>query len=176
MARPTMDDIRSLGDFAVVYQWNLNFSTFPSAVSSSPQSGDLNWRCTTATVPKRASTATEVVIRGHKVKQPGVYTYDNQITLSFVETADNMITAFLVSWLDSCWQSKTGVQATKDETTCDIELELLDRQGEQRATYKIYGCFLESYDPGGDLADCSGSDAVKPTATISYDYFEIEGI
>lgn len=174
MARPSIEDIRNLGDFATVFHWNFKLIQPPSGVAAVPSSEELNWRCTTVALPKRTSTSTEVQIRGHKVKQPGVFAYDNAITITFVETVDTKITKFLYAWSEASWKAKTGVQKLKTEVEGIVELELLNRQDEFRQKYTLTGCFLESFDPGGDLADGSSSDAIKPTLTISYDFFEIE--
>jgi len=47
----------------------------------------------------------------------------------------------------------------------------LDNQKTPIWQYILYGCFLDSYDPGGML-DAANSDAVRPSMTLSYDFFE----
>lgn len=169
MARPTIDQIRSLEDFATTYNWNMSVVKFPS-IGDYPAGNDLNLRCVSVDLPKMNGASIEVNIRGHKVKQPGIYTYEGTLTFTFVETVDSTITEFFKQWREACWQSKTGVQGKKSETEGTLRIARLDRQDNEIYEYILTGCYLESYDTGGQLTD-QGGDALKPTLTISYDYF-----
>lgn len=171
MARPTIDQIRSLGDFATLINWNLSFVTVPSGVGFT--SDGFNFRCESTDLPKWTGTSTEITIRGHTVKQPGIYRPSNQITLTMNETVDNYITRGIKQWRELCWATGTGVAQTKQSVEAIVRLTRNDRADNAIYSYLLYGVFLEDYDPGGQLQS-SSADVVKPTLTLSYDYSKEE--
>lgn len=171
MPRPTIDQIRSIGNVTQLFRWNLIFAAFPTGVAGAPSTNDLNLRCETATVPKLTNTMTEVKIRGHKINQPGRGDYSSNIVLTFVETIDNKVHSFLRAWREACWQVKTGVQVAKADAEAIIALQRLDHTDKAIWEYKLTGCILQDYEASGTL-DSSSQEPVKPSMTIVYDYFE----
>ena len=125
MARPKIEELRSLSDFTSKYRWNLTFSKFPAGVSGAPSSSDLNLRCESLTLPKSQTTVREVNIRGHKVRNPGIREYEGTITLTFVETVDSKVRAFIKAWQDAIWSANEGTAGTKKEVEAEITLQLL---------------------------------------------------
>jgi len=172
MTRPNIDEIRTIAEFATLYQWNLSFSRFPTfkgtGLATSPT--ELNLRCVSSEVPKLTGAPIEVTIRGHKVKQPGIHNYGGTIMLTFVETVDNTISNFIRNWREAIWESKTGIQGRVAEIEAGIILQRLNRQDEPIWQYTLTGCKIEDYDStGGSLVETG--DVLKPTITIGYDYF-----
>lgn len=170
MAKPDVEQIRNLDDFPTMYQWNLILNP-PSAVAGADQA-DLNIRCLTATIPKATGQSIEIAIRGHKMKQPGIYDETHTIELTFVETVDNYIAQFLKNWREACRATKTGVHQTRREVSTTVQLDQLNRQDEPIWFYKLYGCWLEDYDPTGGQFDGTASEVLRPMLTLSYDWFE----
>lgn len=170
MPRLTLDQLRSIADFSSTYRWVLNISKFPSVGGPYPDSEEVDIRCETSSIPQLTGTSTEVTVRGHKVKTPGIYNYDGVLTLTFFETADNKIKDFLKNWREACWQTRTGIQNKKEDVEAEIILHLLNNADEEVYEYKLIGCFLENVDYG--TLDGTTADPIKPSATISYDYFE----
>lgn len=169
MLRPSIEAVKNLPDFATVYQWYLQFPKKPTAVTITDD--DINVRCVSAELPKLTGAAIEVQIRGHKVKQPGIHNYSGQITLTMIETVDNMISEFIRQWREAIWQTKTGVQGLRADVEAEIMLIRLNRQDTPIWEYKLFGCLLEDYDPSGGAMAEQG-DILKPTLTIGYDWFE----
>ena len=174
MAKPTIEQIRGLGDFAVMYNWDLSFTTFPQVAH--PDSDSLNLRCVSADVPKHTDDNIEINIRGHKKGQAGQRTYGGTIVLTFVETVDAMINNFLTAWSEACYATGTGVQQPNASVECDIQLHLLNRAGEPIYEWLLHGCRLEDHDPTGGTLSGDSNDTVKPTLTIRYDYYEKKAI
>ena len=170
MSRITIDQLREIGDLASVYRWNLSIAKFPSGSTSWPSSDDLDVRCETTTIPKLTGTSIETNIRGHKIKSPGIYNYDNVLTLTFIETVDNKIQEFINTWKELCWETKTGKAKPKKDIEAIIHLKRLDNEDNEIYLYELIGSFYEDSD-GGTL-DGSTSDVIKPSLTISYDYFK----
>jgi len=169
MARPKIENIRSLGDFATLFRWNLKVST-PPAVAPEFNTNTTNLRCESTNIPMLSGQSMELNIRGHTVKQPGIYRYNGQITLTFVETVDAKIHKALRAWREACWQAKTGVTQLKSDLEAVLVLEQLNNQDEVIWSYVLYGCFYEDGDFG--QLDGTSGDAQRVTLTCSYDYFE----
>lgn len=169
MARPTIDQLRGIGNVAVPYRWNLSFSQFPSGMSFNSE--DLNWRCESTELPKLSSAGKiEVNIRGNKVLQQGIMNYSGTLSLTFVETEDSLVHEFLRQWRELCWQTKTGVQKAKSEYEAVLNLQRLNHADTPIWEYKVVGVFLEDFDLG--TLDGNTSDALRTTIVVSFDYFE----
>lgn len=169
MPTPTLESIRAVGDFATLYQWDLNFIKLPTAVGDTSVGQQLNLRCESAEIPMMTGQSVLVSIRGHRVKQPGIYEYNGVMTLTFVETVDSTVSKFIKNWRELCYQSETGAQAPKRDVEATIQLVRLDRQKRPIWRYELRGCFLEDSQPG--TLDGSSSDSLKPSVVLAYDYF-----
>lgn len=170
MAAISINDIRNVGDYAALYRWNVKFGR-----NAAPNLGtfdDLDILCESANVPQLTGASREVSIRGHKIKQPGIYSYSNQITLTFYENVESYVTKAIKQWRDRCWEMDTGKAHTTEEVSIDMTLTRLDNTNKAIWEYELYGVFLEDADYGGDL-DATG-EFVKPTMVLSYDYFKDE--
>ena len=172
MPRPTIEQVRGLGDVATVYQWNLNFIDFPQALGGGviPAKEDLNLRMISTTLPTKGNADQEINIRGHKTFQSGQADYGgNEITLTFYETVDNIVSNFFLAWDETCVQTGTGVHGSKADAECPIEITRLNRQDEPIWVYFLVGCKLRSY----TLPDLTGEDdTMKPSILLKYDYFK----
>lgn len=175
MARPTIDQIRGIGNVTQLFRWNLIMAQFPAGIAAAPRSEALNLRAESATLPKLTGTNTEVKIRGHKVNQPGIHNYSPSITLTFIETVDNTIHTFLKQWREICWQTRTGIQLPKSQVEAVVLLQRLNQQDVPIWEYKLIGAFLQDYEPGGTLNN-EGSDPLKPQMTLTYDLFEDQAL
>lgn len=168
MSRPALEEIRSLGNFAHNFRWNMKI------VKIDWEQDMQNVRCVSSGIPKRTGTSTEIMVRGHKVKQPGVYNYEGTLTFTFVETVDRAVLTSIENWVEGCWETNTGVTLSNADVKSEVVLELLDNLDNVISTYALHGCFPESFDPiGGDLTDGSDAGLSKPTLTLSYDYYEL---
>lgn len=171
MARPTIDQVRQMGDFLTMFRWDVTISPPEALAGSLPSAEKLNFRCETSEIPKINGTSIVVNVRGHQVKQPGIYNYDNVFTMTFVETTDVVIHSFIRTWREALWKVKTGVSAApKNQLQGTITLRQLDNQDKAVWEYVLVGTFVETYDFGS--LDGASSDSQKPSVTFSYDYFD----
>lgn len=175
MARPSIDQIRSIGNVTQLFRWNLQIAAFPSAITAPPTTEALNLRCESVELPKLTNQPVEVNIRGHKVKQPGIGQYAGTLQMTFIETVDNVVHNFLRQWREACWQTKTGISRPKTELEAIILIHRLNQQDEPIWEYKLIGAFLEDYDAGGTL-DGTSTESLRPVFTLSYDYFEDQAL
>lgn len=165
-----IESLRNLPEFAQVTKWDMQFITFPIVGAFGALiPNEYNLRCETIEQPKGNMNNTEVQVRGHKVYNSGILDYGNSITLTFVETQDNMILKLVKAWREISWASRTGKQFTKKETEATLLITRLDKQDKPIAKYTLYGCIYQSDDAGS--LDSSGTDAIKPSLTLNFDYF-----
>ncbi|WBU87746.1 hypothetical protein [Escherichia phage EP_H11] len=166
----TVDQVRNLGDFATIVDWELQFITVPSGLNNLSDAVFL--RCESSDIPKKTGTSTSIQIRGLvPVKQPGIYAPPQTLTLTCNETVDNAIAQQIANWREMCYQTGTGVAGRTQDVKAKLRLKRLNRQKVGIWYYDLEGVFLEDYDAGGQLGSTS-ADVLKPVLTLSYDDFK----
>lgn len=173
MARPNIEQLRGLGDFATLYNWNIFITKGPNAGVGDLTTMNTNLRCTSTTLPILSDKKITVAVRSHKVYQPGIHDYSNQITFTFVETVDSKVNRWLKQWREKCYRTKDGYHEKKADVEAELKIERLDRQDKPIWQYRLIGCFLENYTQSDLQADAS--ETFNPSMTISYDYFVDSG-
>lgn len=169
--RPTIENLRQVGDYQSLFRWNLIFSAKPSGVPGLADTDALNFRCESTDLPKLSDSKMEINIRGHKVYQPGIHNYSGSITLNFAETVDSTIKKFIKAWRDAKWAVRTGQAAAPVSALKGvITLHQLNNQDVAVWEYKLHGVMIEDYELG--QLDGQSSDIQRPSMTVSYDYFE----
>jgi len=166
MPIPTIEQLRNVGDYATVYHWNLEIAKSPNVVAIDD---GLNLRCQSTDVPKSEGESMEVNVRGLKIKQHGIYTPTQTMSLELYETVDNYVHRLISRWREACWAVRTGSQETMANVKGDLLLQRYDNSRRKIIwTYKLIGVYLESY----DIPQMSNeSDTLKPSLTLSYDYY-----
>lgn len=175
MARPTLNQVRNLGDFATSVNWYIHFTRLPEGFNEADFS-DLNLRCESAGVPKREGNMSEVQIRGLPVvHQPGLYLPETTWTCSLVETVDNKVTNLFQRLVSIHYEQGTGKAKPKKDCECEIQIVRLNRQDEPIYEYNLLGAYLSSYETGADLQG-SSADIIKPSLTFTFDDFTEKAI
>ena len=164
MARPSIENVRGLGDFAVANRWDITATKIPGLGGDS-----INFRAISVDVPKRTGSTVEISIRGHKVRQPGDYEYNSPITITLSETDEYKVTKAIMAWRERTSETNTGWQEDKKTLETEVQIQRMDRQNNVLHTYTLIGCFLEDYETG-DAVDAG--DAIQSTMTLAYDYFK----
>ena len=168
MAKPSLNQLRNLQDFATNFRWDLQFIKLPQ-VGIYPSSEAINLRCTSSTIPKLTDEKITASVRGNKVHQTGIHSYDSLITLEFLETVDNTIHQLLQQWREACWNTNTGASNFKSEVEATILLTRMDSKDQPIWAYELFGCFLEDFEV--PQLQSESSEFLRPSLTISYDYF-----
>jgi hypothetical protein len=170
MANFSIDQLRALPDYAQVTRWDVTFLQLPAVGALGfPVVDDINLRCESVETPKATNQKFEVQTRGHKTLHSGIMDYGNSMVLTFTETVDNFTFNFVKAWRELCWSSRQGQAFPKADLEATILLTMLDNEDNARAAWKIYGAFYEADDFG--TLDGSTSDAIRPTLTLSYDFY-----
>lgn len=170
--RPSVNDIRNLGEIQSLYRWNMFFTTMPSGITT-PTQEELNIRCVSTTLPKATSNDVLINMRGHTVEGVGKLTYERRITMIFLETIDVKVATFLSNWRRGSWEDVTGKALSKKELEAIIRIELLNNQDEPTWEYVMIGCQLKDLTLSQLMEE--SDDVSKPEAIIGYDYFK-EGL
>lgn len=170
MARPSIDNIRALPDYAQVTRWNLQFVSLPVIGGLSLALGnDLNLRCESTELPKSTNQPITVVHKGHEVDVPGRTTYSKQINLTFQETVDNKVSNFARIWRDAIWGPRSGITLPKSQVTGVMRLERLNQQDEPIYQYLMYGVWIKDFTP--PTLDSQTNDIFKLQIVFAFDYF-----
>ena len=167
--RPTIEELRALGHHASKYNWGLQFIQLPSALNGFT-SADLNTRAVSFTAPERTQEAADINLRGHKVYQHGIMTYNGSITLDIHETVDRKTGTFFEKWMDLQWEPITGVQIPKSTNQAIFLLTLLDSEDKAQKYYTIFGAWPKSFSHGGAYG-ATDSSVVIYTVEFQYDYY-----
>lgn len=160
--KPDIEQIRNLGEFSTLYQWDVSFEG-RSALNG------FSVRCETTELPKSSGQTIYVPIRGVTVRQPGIYQPSGVLTMTFVETVDSVISTALSSWREDCGDMRTGAGKKPKDVEVTLTLIRLDRQNKPCYEYRIIGAFLEDVDLGS--MDGSTSDVFRPVLVVAYQYF-----
>ena len=167
--RPTLTDLRMVGEFATTFRWNMSFTQPPAALSADFRG--TNVLCSTATIPSKTINKMNVQIRGHLFFQPGIVSLaSNSLTLNFVENVQGIIHRLFFNWQEIIWAHNIGTGVPYSSLVADdITLTRLDNQDRDICSYHLRHCFLKSYNPGS----LSGNDSspLDPQIEIAYDDF-----
>lgn len=175
--RPSVENIRSLGNFSQTFRWLVDFKSFPKGLPGGYTTEDINFRAESVSLPEKEIELTEIQIRGNKVRQEGIGTYNSPITLTLIETVNPVCLSFLNDWQELAWKSSNGSIGTtqyKNMLECEMYLTLLDSQDKPYYKYTLIGCQIGG-GTGGDL-DAQSADPLKPALSIAFDYFTRQAI
>lgn len=170
MSKISIDQLRSLPDYAQMTKWEITFVQLPVVGGLGLFITDqLNMRVESVEVPKMTNQKIEVQVRGHKTLHSGIVDYGNSITITFTETVDSFVAKFVSAWRNLCWSPRQGRAYSKKDLEATIMITQLDNQDKARYKHILYGCIWEADDFGS--LDGSSSDIIRPSLTISFDFF-----
>lgn len=172
MSRITIEQLRSVLPMQAVYKWKLAGILMPGTSIEVPNAADLDVRCVSTELPKKTESPMEISIRGHKIRQPGIYDYSHQIVMTFIESTNNFIHEFLNDWLTLCHDPETGASVPKADLEATILIHLLDVGDDPTWQYELIGCYPNDYELG--TLDGQTADSMQPTITLNYDYFKMK--
>lgn len=165
MSKPTLNQIRSLGNFSTSENWYFQITNLPKAGGISFSSDDINWRCESVDVPKRETPTLQVQIRGQPpVNQHGTATPSGSTTLTLFSTDDMRIEKAIQELLKLSHDLETGFGHKKADYEMSARLVRMDVTGKEVLEYNFIGVLMESYDPGANLG--ATADQIKQFKTL----------
>ena len=175
MTRPSINDIVGIQDFAVLFRWEIIFSSLPSGLANAAKysGGILNTHAISSEYPKFSQEEIETSIHGHKVYQAGMITYD-PITLTLVETNDALVQSFIRDWGELLWKPNAGTQVSKSQYICpSVILRPLKVDNLSLFEYTLKNVWLQSHTIGNP--EGGANETIKPEITLRFDYFLSSG-
>lgn len=184
--RPSVNQIRKLGNFTQMFRWAIELERVPDKLSSliptnygngRDASSAFNIRAMSATVPEKTGTSTEIQIRGNKVRQPGLVEYTSPFTCTLYETNDVWVQQLLWAWHNLYWDTNlrntqgdsSGLTEFKADLEGIIKLTQLNNLDQPIYEYRLIGAYIESYSRG-DFSE-SAADPMQPNISFAFDYF-----
>jgi len=170
--RPSVENLRALGQWTQGHRWGLQFIRLPSVLSGY-RSEDLNYRAESITLPRLNTPTSDIEVRGNMVHQTGKGEYEKTITLTAIETVNNIVQHFIHDWREHHWElgnGSTGKTADKNLLEAELQITLLNNVDLPRWSYTLIGCILEGGEPG--LEPANEADPQKPVLNITYDRFD----
>ena len=165
MARTSLQNVLSLPDAAMSWNFSLYFPSIPGSSLS-----NIAYRCMSTSLPASKIEAVAIELAGVKVQEAGRAQYDHTFQVTFLETVDYATYMALRSWRDytRSWKNNSG--ANKADYQINLELDLYDNAGEVSQTIILAGAWLT------DIADVSlsgaESTAINIQATFSFNYLD----
>ena len=171
MPRPTKTELRGLPEIADSFRWNMQVTTAPGGVDNWPVDDDLNLRCVSATMPSRTMAGQiDVQIKGFHIMRPGPMDETHNINLIFIEDVESTISQWLVNWRNAVWDPDTGQRQDPEEYMATIRLVRLNHKDDEIWEFVLEGCYIQEFDPGGDLSGDAGQ-GIQPNITLYYDTY-----
>jgi len=165
--RPTIQDVRNIGQIAQRFRWRLDFVTQPIAGIGIILPTELNIRCESSDVPTYNISSQEVKIKQWSIQRNGSVK-PNDMNLVFIETTDGLVFDFFSAWQDAIMNLKSGKGNAKSLTSSIVNLTLLNNKNEPIRLFTCWGCILKGYSRGA--ADNS-DEIFKANVTFGFDYF-----
>jgi hypothetical protein len=176
--RPELNQIRSLNEPLLDNRWAIFFPKIPLQGSAFALPNDFNLLCESVTIPKMKTSNITTKIRQFQTTSPGISVPDGPINIIFNDTIDLKITNFFLAWERSCSDPIFGKVGNKKSKIIDgsslrnieaiISLFYLDNNNNPLLSYVLFGCILDSFNPGGFK---NNGALIKPSVNISFDYF-----
>lgn len=135
----------------------------------------------TVQLPKRTTSKIsyrEGIDQDIQFNSAGISTMEDIVLTKGITTGSS----FFYDWVKTVHKATAGnpntayepADATLDRNSyrCDLQIEMLNRQGVAQKTWKVYNAFPVQFTPGSDL-DASADDSKSiASLTLAYDDFE----
>ncbi len=174
--KPTLHDLRNVGEYANNFRWNMAIPEPPvfwdSVGLDTEKQKLLNVLCESTSLPKKTVGKIPIILRGHQFFQPGIVLPESSITLNFIENVTGIVHTFFQTWQESIWATNIGQGYSYDELVAKtIMIMRLNNKDEVICVYNLKYCFLQGY----TLPTLSGADnnVFRVGVTLSYDDFYI---
>jgi hypothetical protein len=168
MARTSLQDVRSLADPQLQYNWDVFIPVMPGTSNSR----SFTYKAMTTSIPGAMLEKVAVDLHGVSLQYAGRANYSHSLPITLLETTDIGTRDMLIRWqkIARNWNTNTGT--SKDVYSTTVELVLYNDIPIETRRIKLIGCFVESVDDAS--VDGSASAAVQVSCTLSYDYVEEE--
>lgn len=182
--KPTLGDVETILDPMLSDNYEFLIPKLPDGVNSiGGIAGNrmLRLYCKSATKPGIENTPVDVDLYGHKLKFSGRTTYDNTMTVEFVENRNGEVIQLLEDWHEmvrspayQLGRYKSGKGGGSDGYKAEKAIiTIVDQPGITVAVYELYNIFPTTLPE----MQFTGEDAtvISQSITFSYDWWEAKG-
>jgi hypothetical protein len=164
MPRTSLQDVRSVGDPLLSFNWDFLIPRFPGVNDSRK----FTFKCQTAVLPGMLLEQVPVRLHGVELRYAGAKNFSHSFPLTLLETSDVNSRDMFVRWteLARSWVLNTGSPADIYKT--NAQLVIYDDTPKVTRTINIFGLWPENVDDA--QLDGQQSAAVTYNITFSYDY------
>lgn len=169
----------NVGNFSQPFRWKVEIPVLPYAVvnggyglNANDVTQGINFRAESFTLPEKDIETTEITIKGQKLHQHGIATYNSPLTLTINETIDAFTFTMIGHLQEIAWESSHGGRgrtAYKKDCIFNMYMYLLDPTDRPYYVYLLKHCQVANVTRGD--ADSSTADPFKPALSIAYEYF-----
>lgn len=167
MARSSLWDVRSIGDPA--QSWN--FDLFLPTIPGSSDARDLTFKCKTTDLPGFGLETLDVALHGVSIPYAGRAVYTHSLNATFLETRDWSTRDKFWKWreLARSWKNNSGSYYSTYAVD-GVELVVYDDLPQVVRTIKVWGFWPETIAEVN--LDGSASSEVLQTITFKYAFTE----
>jgi len=168
-----------LSDFVAEYNTNSSYA-LPSQYEVMITSPDINprlnrkvgLRCESIDLPGRSlNTSTDANMYGIAPEIVDGITFGGTLSMTFQSSADLEERIFFESWQERAWDRKTWNVGYYEDYVEEMQIYILDRNGNRRYGIQMFECFPKEIGPSS-LSYGSGSEIIKIPITMQYKYWE----
>ena len=143
----------------------------PTALATSA-SRDISLRCINVTLPGRnLATLTDSNIYGPTREIVNGVTYAEDISITFIASADLRERVFFEEWQQLAFNDSTWDLGYYDDYVGNIEIYILNRQNERKFGIKLIEAFPKTIGPT-DLSQATNNEIIKISVSFSFRYWE----
>ena len=168
-----------LSDFVAEYNTNSSYA-LPSQYEVMITSPDINprlnrkvgLRCESIDLPGRSlNTSTDANMYGIAPEIVDGITFGGTLSMTFQSSADLEERIFFESWQERAWDRKTWNVGYYEDYVEEMQIYILDRNGNRRYGIQMFECFPKEIGPSS-LSYGSGSEIIKIPITMQYKYWD----
>jgi len=168
-----------LSDFVTEYNTNSSYalpSQYEVMITSPGSDSRLNrkvgLRCESIDLPGRGlNTSTDANMYGIAPEIVDGITFGGTLSMTFQSSADLEERIFFESWQERAWDRKTWNVGYYEDYVEEMQIYILDRNGNRRYGIQMFECFPKEIGPSS-LSYGSGSEIIKIPITMQYKYWE----
>lgn len=165
MARPTLQNVLSLPDPQLSYNWSISIPRIPGVADTR----QISYRAISTSIPGTTIEAANWEAHGVRLQSAGRRRYDDTWEFTVVEMRDASTRDMIIAWLEYArsWTSNTG--AFKSEYAVPAILTLYDDKSAPTREIKLTNAWPSGI---GAVQLSQSAEVVQYQITLAFDYFE----
>jgi hypothetical protein len=165
MPRVLINNLKTMGDVAMAYNWEIEIVGEAGFSISLPDTDITNIRCTNVQLPEPATENIDLDVKNFRIPLVGRPLVKQEFTATFFDTIDNEVTKFLYNWNRGVSNPETGEQLPLENVRATVFVRRLDRLLNPIYQYEFKGTHLLIYK---GLEGTSTGTIIAPQGTFRF--------